>query len=169
MDNDGWRMFFNSYQREAFRLETLPEYNVSSERTEYENFLTTGRLDIPDDDPWLTRVRHFRQTGRWIGRVHVICRPLTNYLRYEFSVYRHTVAAGEDVRILDLTDRPNPGLPAEDFWIFDDTAIVLMDYEPDGTQVRRELLEDIDPAPYVAWKQLALRHAQPFTEYYAKR
>lgn len=164
-DNDAWRTFFNSYRREAFRLETLPVYNVSKEQVELENFLTSGRLDIPDEDPWLTRVRRFRQTGRWIGRVHVICRPLTDYLRYEFAVYRHTVAAGEDVRILDLTDRPNPGLPAEDFWLFDDTAIVRMDYKPDGTQLRRELLENVDPAPYVAWKRLALRHAQPFTEY----
>ncbi|MCA1706492.1 MAG: hypothetical protein LC808_25790 [Actinobacteria bacterium] len=169
LDNDAWRSFFNSYQRKAFRLETLPAYNMASEKTEYDHFLATGRLDIPDDDPWLTRVRHFRRTGRWIGRVHVIRRPLTNYLRYEFAVYHRTVDAGEDVRILDLTDRTDPGLPAEDFWLFDDTAIVRMDYEPDGTQLGRELLEDVDPAPYVAWKQLALGHAQPFREYNAKR
>ncbi|MGH3592606.1 MAG: DUF6879 family protein [Pseudonocardiaceae bacterium] len=29
-----------------------------------------------------------------MGRVHVISRPLTGYLRYEFAVYRRTVAAG---------------------------------------------------------------------------
>ncbi|MGH3780722.1 MAG: hypothetical protein ACRDRO_08875 [Pseudonocardiaceae bacterium] len=42
--------------------------------------------------------------------------------------------------------------------------IVRMDYGPDGTQLGRELIEDVDPAPYVAWKQLALEHAEPFTE-----
>lgn len=169
LDGDAWRAFFNSYQREAFRLETLPTYNVDSERPEYEHFLATGRLDIPDGDPWLRRVRHFRNTGRWIGRVHVLSKPLTAYLRYEFAVYRYTVAAGEDVRILDLTDQPNPGLPAQDFWLFDDTAVVRMDYGPDGTQLGRELLEDTDPAPYVEWKRLALEHAQPFMGYDAKR
>lgn len=169
LENDDWRTFFDSYQREAFRLETLPSYGVGSEQEEYENFLTTGRLDIPDDDPWLTRVRHYRQTGRWIGRVHVISRPLTDYLRYEFAVYRRTVEAGEDVRILDLTDQPNPGLPAQDFWLFDDTNIVRMDYDPDGVQLGRELLEEVDPAPYVAWKQLALEYADLFIEIGAKR
>ncbi|MGH3824288.1 MAG: DUF6879 family protein [Pseudonocardiaceae bacterium] len=164
LEDDGWRTFFDSYQREAFRLETLPSYGVDSEQDEYEKFLATGKLDIPDDDPWLVRVRHFRQTGRWIGRVHVIRRPLTDYLRHEFAVYRHTVEAGEDVRILDLTDQRDPGLPAQDFWLFDDTAIVCMDYDVDGTQLRRELLEYVDPAPYVAWKRLALEHAEPFTE-----
>jgi hypothetical protein len=115
------------------------------------------------------RVRHFRHTGRWIGRVHVINRPLTDYLCYEFAVYRRTVEAGEDVRILDLTDQPNPGLPAQDFWLFDDTAVVRMDYSPDGTQLGRELLEDVDPAPYVAWKRLALEYAEPFTENWVTR
>jgi hypothetical protein len=169
LEGDGWRAFFDSYQREAFRLETLPSYGVTGEQEEYENFLATGRLHIPDDDPWFVRVRHFSQTRRWIGRVHVISRPLTDYLRYEFAVYCRTVQAGEDVRLLDLTHRPNPGLPAQDFWLFDDTAIVRMDYDSDGTQLGRELLEDVDPAPYVAWKRLALEHAEPFAENWVKR
>jgi hypothetical protein len=101
--------------------------------------------------------------------VHVISRPLTDYLRYEFAVYRRTVEAGEDVRILDLTDQPDPGLPALDFWLFDDISVVRIDYGPDCTQLGRELLEDIDPAPYVAWKRLALEYAEPFTENWVKR
>ncbi len=169
LEGDSWRTFFDSYQREAFRLETLPSYGVSKEQAGFERFLTTGNPDIPDDDPWLVRVRHFLQTGRWIGRVHVISRPLTDYLRYEFAIYRRTVEVGEDVRILDLTDQPDPGLPAQDFWLFDDTAVVRMDYAPDGTQLGRELLEDVDPAPYVAWKQLALEYAEPFSENWVKR
>lgn len=169
LENDDWRTFFDSYQREAFRLETLPSYGVGSEQAEYAKFLATGKLDIPDDDPWLVRVRHFRQTGRWIGRVHVISRPLTDYLRYEFAVYRRTVEVGEDVRILDLTDQPDPGLPAQDFWLFDETVIVRMDYDLDGTQLGREFLEDVDPAPYVAWKRLALEYAEPFIENWMKR
>ncbi len=164
LDGEGWRTFFDSYQKEAFRLETLPSYSVGSEQAEYETFLATGKVDIPDDDSWLVRVRRFRRTGRWIGRVHVISRPLTEYLRYEFAVYRRTVEVGEDVRILDLTDQPNPGLPTQDFWLFDDTAVVRMDYAPDGTALGRELLDGVDPAPYVAWKRLALESSEPFTE-----
>jgi hypothetical protein len=165
LDGDAWRAFFDSYQREAFRLETLPAYNMASEQSEYEAFLTAGELHIPEDDLWLVRVRHFRCTGRWVGRVHIITRPLTDYLRYEFAVYRYTVRAGEDVRILDLTDQADPGLPQEDFWLFDESAVVRMDYGPDGAQIGRELLQGIDPAPYIAWKRIALEHAQPFTEY----
>lgn len=72
LESDGWRTFFDSYQREAFRLETLPSYGVGSDQTECETFLATGKLDISGEDSWLVRVRHFRQTGRRIGRVHVV-------------------------------------------------------------------------------------------------
>ena len=132
LDGEAWRTFFDSFQREAFRLETLPAYSMASEQAEYDTFLATGELHIPEDDSWLVRVRRFRRTGRWIGRVHIITRPLTDYLRYEFAVYRHTVQAGEDVQILDLTDQPNPGLPSQDFWLFDEETLVLSVFSADG-------------------------------------
>jgi uncharacterized protein DUF6879 len=165
LEGDAWRAFFDAHEREAFRLETRQVYGVASEQAEYEHFLATGELDIPDSDQWLTRLRHFRRTGRWVGRVHVLRKPLTHYLRYEFAVYEFTVRSGEDVRILDLTDLPDPGLPTQDFWLFDETAVVLMEYDDDGNQLGRELLEHVDPAPYVAWKHLALDNAVPFVSY----
>jgi hypothetical protein len=160
-----WETYFNSFEREAFRLETLPVYGVTSEDEMLAKFLATGELDVDEDDDYYVRVRGYRRSGRWIGRVHVISRPLTDYLRFELAAYRYNVSAGEDVRILDVTDQPNPGLPNQDFWMFDETNVVRMDYEPDGTQIGRELLEGIDPAPYVAWKHLAMEHAVPYLAY----
>ena len=92
---------------------------------------------------------------------------MSDYLRYEFAVYVHTVRAGEDVRIVDLTDQADPGLPSFDFWLFDEARVVRMDYDADGRQLGREWLEDVDPAPYVAWKRLALELAVPFVDYQA--
>lgn len=168
LDGDAWRQFFDSFEREAFRLETLPEYRVANERNDFEHFLATGEVNISEGDPWHARVRHFRETGRWIGRVHVVTRPLTDYLRFEFTFQLRSVRAGEEVRILDLTDRPNPGLPKQDFWMFDESKVVRMAYEADGTQIGRELLEEVDPSPYVAWKRLALEHSEPLTEFCAR-
>jgi len=168
LDGDTWTQFFDSFEREAFRLETLPVYQVEGEREAYARFLTTGDVDIPGSDSWFEQLRHYRETGRWIGRVHVIARPLTDYLRFEFAFQLHSVQAGEDIRILDLTDRPNPGLPAQDYWMFDESKVVRMDYGPDGTQIGRELLEGVDPTPYVAWKRLAMEEAEPLSEFYAK-
>ena len=167
LDTEAWRRFFDSFERDAFRLETLSSYGVASEDDELQGFLETGRLDIPDDDSWLSRVRHFRATGRRISRVHVLRQPLSDYLRYEFAVYGHTVRAGEDVRIVDDADGADPGLPDQDFWLFDDARVVRMDYDVHGRQVGREFLDGINAAPYVAWKQRALERAVPFLEYRA--
>ena len=168
LDGEGWRRFFDTYAHEAFRLETMPSYGVASEVDELRQFLTTGHLVIPEDDPWLVRVREFRASGRWVGRVHLVRRPLTEYLRYEFAVYAHSTRAGEDVRIVDITDLPPAGLPQQDFWLFDDSRVVRMDYDADGRQLGREWLEDVDPGPYVAWKVWALELAVPFADYRAK-
>lgn len=166
---DDWERIFDSFEREAFRLETLPVYRVGDEpEARVLNFLDTGDPGVSDDSPWQTEVRHYRKTGRWIGRVHVITRPLTDYLRFEFACYQYNVRAGEEVHILDLTDKPSPGLPNQDFWMFDESKVVRMDYAEDGTQLGRELLEGVDPAPYVEWKRIALQHAEPFLGYAAR-
>jgi hypothetical protein len=52
--------------------------------------------------------------------------------------------AGEDIRVLDLTEGPGTDLPDHDFWMFDDSTVVKLLYRPDGTQIGRELVEDPD-------------------------
>jgi hypothetical protein len=159
-----WRETFDSMKSEAFRLETLPVYRVPQEEEAIRRFLAGHPLDPAATAAWTERVKGYVASGRRVGRVHVITRPLNDYLKFEFAHYRHNVAAGEDVRILDLTDQANPGLPDQDFWMFDDSLVVLMNYEPNGTQISREVFEG-DVAPYVEWKRIALEVSEPFEEY----
>ncbi|MFF7587118.1 DUF6879 family protein [Kitasatospora purpeofusca] len=164
LDGDAWRAYFDAMEVDAWRLETLAVYTMPQEEEGIRRFLAGEPLAAEATSAWTARVRGYRDTGRRIGRVHMLTRPLTDYLRYEFAHYRHNVEAGEDVRILDLTDRPNPGLPDQDFWLFDDRRTVLMDYRPDGTQIGRRI-HDGDAAPYSAWKRLAIAESVPFPEY----
>lgn len=164
---DAWRAFFDSFEQEAFRLEVRSHYAMPGEEEEFQEFLATGELHIDADDRWLTRVRNYRATGRRIGRVHVLTRPLSDYLRYEFAAYAYNVDAGEDVRILDLTGKDDPGLPDQDFWMFDGSKVVDMRYRPDGTQIGRELLESPDLDLYRHWRDLAVSLSVPFAEYSA--
>ena len=66
--------------------------------------------------------------------------------------YDYNVKAGEDIRILDVTDWPCPELPDHDFWLFDDSTVVKLLYRPDGTQIGRELVEhpDLEAVPRLA-------------------
>lgn len=165
LDGDAWREFFDAYEREAFRLETLSRYTIEEEEEDFRKFLDTGEVYIPDDDTWFVRVRRFRETGRWIGRVHVVERPLSDYLRFELTAYRFNVRHGEEVRILDVTGKENPSLPEKDFWMFDDSKVVEMLYRPDGTQIGRELLGNPNLEQYRNWKETALLLSVPLADF----
>ncbi|MGW9348035.1 DUF6879 family protein [Nocardiopsis flavescens] len=172
LEGDSWREFFDAFRDYAFRLETLPVYGVASEDDEFRRFLAgEPRPDAElADSPWLHRVRRFTASGRRVERVHVVTPPLSDYLRYEMEWgYDFNIVAGEDVRILE-TDAPAelPFAVHQDFWLFDDTHVVLMRYEDDGTQIDRILLQDADVSDYIARKDAALRTATPYEKYRAR-
>ncbi|WP_416970221.1 DUF6879 family protein [Streptomyces sp. 4F14] len=165
LDGDAWNDCFDSMRSEAWRLETLPVYTMPQEAEKLARFLAGEKS--PDDyaSAWMDEVRQWTAQGKYVGRVHILTRPLSDYLRFEFEYYyRHHVTASEDIRILDLTGRDNPGLPEQDFWMFDESKVVLMNYRADGTQIGRELYEG-DPEPYRRWRRLAVAESVPFLEY----
>jgi hypothetical protein len=169
LDGEDWARYFRDFQRSAFRLETLPQYLVEPERESFARFKATGELPPKGhNEAWHATIRTNLAEGRVMQRVHVLTSPLSDYLRYEFAWgYAGNVAAGEDIRILDLAQAPDPGLPDWDFWLFDETAVVRMNYEADGTQTDRELLAGADPAEFCRYRDLALGAAVPFGEYWA--
>lgn len=166
LDGEEWQAYFRDFKHSAFRLETLPQYLVPQEAELFQRFRAgTSR---PSDEPnyWTELVSAARSAEKTMQRVHVVTRPLSDYLRFEFTLYyEFNVKAGEDVRILDLTDRPNPGLPDFDYWLFDSSIVVRMDYEADGTQIGRELLTDPDLVKFCQWRDIALSESTPFAEY----
>lgn len=166
LDGDDWRAMLRGFQTEAWRLETLPQYLVPQEADELAAFRAGNRVDpYAYSSAYTEDLKRLRGEGRSKGRVHVLTRPLSEYLCFEFSRYYAPHAlAGEDIRILDVTERENPLPEAEDFWMFDRSTVVLMHYEGDGTQISRELY-DGDPAPFIEWQRVALAESVPFLEY----
>ncbi|TVL93738.1 DUF6879 family protein [Streptomyces sp. SAJ15] len=162
---DRWQAMFRDFRHEAWRLETLPVYRVPQEADEFARFLSGEPLVAPESDDWTALIRHHRRNGGTVGRVHVLTRPLSDYLRFEFArYYAPQVRAGEDIRILDVTDRVSPLAGVQDFWMFDRRTVVLMNYEPDGTQ-RDRRLHDGDPSPFIEYQRIAIAESVPFEEY----
>lgn len=166
LDGDEWRAALRGFQSEAWRLETLPKYRVPQEAEEFEAFRAGKRIDPHGYSSAYTEdLKRLRGEGRRKGRVHIVTRPLSEYLRFEFArYYVPHVMAGEEIRILDVTGRDNPLTGVQDFWMFDQSKIVLMHYEEDGTQIGRELHEG-DPAPFVEYQRIAVAESVPFLEY----
>ncbi|MFJ4941521.1 DUF6879 family protein [Streptomyces albidoflavus] len=165
LDGDAWAARFENFQREAWRLETLPEYRVPQEAEEIAAFLS-GELIDPHtySNEYTDDLKRVRREGKTKGRVHIVTRPLSDYLRYEFMYYQPHAWAGEDIRILDVTGRPNPLEGVQDFWMFDRTEVVLMNYESDGTQINREIYEG-DVSRFIEYQRIALAESVPFEEY----
>ncbi|MCX5139964.1 DUF6879 family protein [Streptomyces sp. NBC_00338] len=160
---------FDTFEREAFRLETLDDYSRSGNTDAFRAF-AKGE-DKPDDynAEWLTEVRDYVSSGRRMYRVHVLTRPLTPYLRFELRWgYCTNATAGEEFFILDVTDQPSP-LPdsAGDFWLFDSVTPAPMYYAPDGKFLRADVLPDDQAAEFIGYRDTALAHAVPFADWWA--
>ncbi|QES35995.1 hypothetical protein DEJ48_23590 [Streptomyces venezuelae] len=166
LDGDTWQSYFRDFQRSAFRLEVHQTYTMPAEAETVRAFLAGAEKPRDFNASWHRTISDHAAAGRAMTRAKVVRRPLTPYSRYLFEwCVPGNVAAGEDYRIVDVTDRPNPGLPEQDFWLFDEATVVHMHYRPDGTQAGRELIRNPDLARYIAWRDLALAHAVPFERY----
>ncbi|MFJ1596844.1 DUF6879 family protein [Streptomyces sp. NPDC088261] len=165
LDGDEWRAFFDGFQREAFRFECQPKYTMPNEAASLASFLRGEPKPADHNARWHARVRGYVGGGKWIGRVRVVRHPLTDYQRYQLAWgIPGNVAAGEDIRVLDATEH-DFGLPIDqDWWMFDRSRVVRLNYRPDGTQINREVIQDRSEA-YQQWKKIATDAAIPFAEY----
>ncbi|SFC72630.1 DUF6879 family protein [Streptomyces aidingensis] len=167
MLSDGeWRKIFDAFHRDAWRFEAQPAYTMPREADNFARFLRGDPKPEDHNTHWHERVRAYREAGKTIGRVRIVRQPLTAYQRYQFAWgIPGNLEAGEDIRILDVTHESR-GLPVDgqDWWMFDDTTVVHLNYRPDGTQIGR-VLHDGDAEPYRKWKQEALEASIPFSDY----
>lgn len=161
---DDYYNLTNGFKDVFFRLQVQPVYTVGWEQEDFRRFLETGERATPTKAQ-LDGIRQERSEGRISQRVYVISPPLTDYQRYVFISYHYFAEAGEDLRIIDLSRRDNPGLPDFDFILLDHETVIKLHYEEDGTYIGRELLPDADPAEYIRYRELALANSIPFLEY----
>ncbi|MFI5962836.1 DUF6879 family protein [Streptomyces asoensis] len=166
LGGEEWAARFEGFTREAWRLETLPQYLMPSEAQGFAAFRSGARIDpLAVSNDYTDRLRRQVAEGRSQGRVHVVTRPLSDYLRFEFHHYYSAHAlAGEEIRILDVTDRENPLAGVQDFWMFDRSEVVLMNYHSDGRQISREVFEG-DVTPFIEYQRIAVAESVPFEEY----
>ncbi|MCD0450509.1 hypothetical protein LO762_15115 [Actinocorallia sp. API 0066] len=167
LDDPEFNEFFTGFRFTAYRLESLQHYDVSYEKAEFELFLS-GRTRglFPGIDAWIDgTVKPAHAAGKRLYRVHVVEEPLSDYVRFECGwAYRHTVAAGEEIRLIPVPAGEWPeGLPHRDYWLFDSSALIVMHYRDDGAFEAAERVED--PERIVEanhWRDLAVHRSIPF-------
>jgi len=165
LDSDGLRSLLDNFEHSAFRLETHQTYTIPSEAESVARFLAGEPKPEGLSRQWHERVRANAAKGKIMQRAKLVRRPFTDYTRLllEWSIPGN-VAAGEDYRIVDVTDR-GLGLPEQDFWLFDNSAVVTLNFNPDGTMCDRKLINSSDIFEYIHWRDVALENSVPFREY----
>jgi hypothetical protein len=122
----------------AWRLEVLQHYTGTADEERQRAFHAGEPLPPPGPGKLssMALISRLRQAGRQVGRVHVVSRPLSAYVRYELAAYAENVAAGEDIRIAEKSLYPELGSITQDFAIFDEetpqAAVVFFDYDGAG-------------------------------------
>jgi hypothetical protein len=119
-------------RRRAFHLEQRDTYNVASEDDAFGRWLRGDPDEYAWHEDWLGFVRAATAAGVEVQRVRLASQPHTDYIRWGLEVSPLNIGAGEDIRYLarDLAD--DIELPEEDFWLFDDDALILSVFSADG-------------------------------------
>jgi hypothetical protein len=165
LEGEAWSRYFRDFASSAFRLELHPVYTMPGEADELKRFLAGKKPPAGYHYGWLDTVADAVAAGKTMRRVRVVRLPLTDYIRYEFTWgFTYNVAAGENIRVLDMTDEPALDLPDHDFWMFDESTVVKLLYRPDGTQIGRELAEEPDIESYLHYRDTVWKHAIPFRD-----
>lgn len=167
LNDPGWERLFLDVQKSWFRLETLQAYDVEYEAEEFANFQRSGTVDT-QPGPWQHMIADHVRQGRRLQRVHVVTDPLTDYIRYELAVYARNALAGEEVRLISLTDRYWPEEIPEhgDFWLFDDQELWIMRYDSTGRfQAAEELTEPSAVEAARSTRDWAMDHSLPLADY----
>lgn len=127
-----WAGLFR-FSRSAFRYEGRQEYAVTAEDASRAEFAATGRVSVyPAKQAWLESLSSAAKRGAPVSRVHAIQVPHSSYIQWELASYALNVEAGEDVRLIPVTGEWPEWLPGPDFWLFDDRAVLYLQYDDRG-------------------------------------
>ncbi len=129
------------------------------------------RLDPVDRESWwrpfLDIVSEAVARGVVMRRTRIVSEPISDYIRYEYDVSFTNVAAGEQVRWLPRRRATDLALPGNDFWLFDESVVLINHFDGNGqwADPDMEVTSDPDLAKHcgtafeTAWER-AIPHAE---------
>lgn len=85
--------------------------------------------------------------------------PPTPYQQWAMAITSWHEQAGDRIRYLPCHGAQRLGIPVTNWWLFDDTTVVAMNYDR-GKVPAKILISDPEViAKYLTWRDLAVAHA----------
>jgi hypothetical protein len=164
---EGFADLFRQFSRSAWRWEAQGIYRQPDEVEPWQRW-RDGVPVATDRDwlaPWLDMVRTATKAGKRFERVRKITDPITEYLRWQMDVTPANIDAGEDIRLMSEAEANRLGLPAEDFWLFDDEQVAVLHFGPSDLDGAEIITDPATVARYQTWREVAWRQAVTFEQY----
>lgn len=138
---------FESFHTTAYRLETLPAYDVGggeAVRLRAWREHTPRPVQSVRTSPWLARIAATSLAGKRWARTRVVDDPLTDYQRFQLAnAYPEAQTAGDEIRVVQRAAFLGA---SSDFWLFDGgtehSRAVTMTYDSAGHWLSAELVTD---------------------------
>lgn len=139
---------FGRCERSALHLEMRDGYMRSDPM--FIAWKAGQRVDDPADRdrwwrPWLDLMTEATGRGIEVRRARIVSEPVSDYILFEHEVTDANVAAGEQVRWLPRRRATDLTLPGNDFWLFDETLVLINHFDGEGESLEPELITD-DPS-----------------------
>jgi hypothetical protein len=158
--------WLENFKESAFRLEKRPSYNMPEETEMLAAFMRGQKVWLPEDHPWPLLVKRHCSTGKTMQRARVVDRPLTDYQRFELSLYPHSVEAGEQIHVYERGSIPEVFLYEVDFWLFDNRTVYILNYDAEGHFLGTEPAYNM--LLYRRIRDLALERSIPLADFTAR-
>lgn len=171
LDEAGLDEYTDRFEHDAFRHEVLTRYDVASDGGGFARWLAGEPCpDTAVIGAWGRWVAVQRRRAATVRRVRVLYDRPTDYLRFEAEwAYAANVAAGEDIRVLDLTERQRPeDLLDTEFWMLDGARAVLMTYDEQGRFLYGDTVEGRAARKIRRARDAAWQAAEPFTQWWTR-
>lgn len=133
---------FDSFQKTAQRIETLPAYSVPENDIRYHSYNSGTILDNYSSQNWCKSIKNWTEQGKTIERIRVVPKKFNPYLSFEFTCYEKNILAGEKISAIYEDDYRKICNKTGDIWIFDSNTFLQMNYDENGTFIGSELIED---------------------------
>ena len=147
--------YFNSFKKNAFRVEILQRYNVDEEQEAYDFFLKNKKLPDWFWEDWCDIIKQAKTRWAKMQRVHLINFPIDSYISFELEVYKKNIEAWEEIYYIPLEKFETK--IKSDFWIFDDNTVLEMYYDKDGSFLDFKEIKD-DSDTYIQIKNYLLEN-----------
>ncbi|MDH6214352.1 DUF6879 family protein [Streptomyces pseudovenezuelae] len=142
IDDSTFGTYFETFERTAWRLETRRGYASDRQSVHWARWKAGEDVSRDPTSAWRENIQRQTAAGKKIERIRLVDDPPTEGQLFLLARAPSNEAVGEDMRNMWRADAEHLGLPALDFWLFDDHRALVLHFDEADEYLGAELVEE---------------------------